>query len=685
VAAAEGPAKVTAATSTPSEVKNPRKTALVTTLYNLPSQVLFTSRRREHEPKLSLMRVLAIAIFLLLAAPTAAYAAETSLWSRDLRPGPARAPASVASPKPFDLVGVHWRGSGRVELRTRATSGAWGPWRIAAPEAEDLPDRGAPERTRLGWKVGSPWWAPGSMKLEVRTTGRVTRLRAWFVRSPAARVPLRQVATAGSPKIVPRSGWKADEKIVRSAPRYAPVLRFAVVHHTAGSSTYGPEESAAIVRGIELYHVKANGWNDIGYNFLVDRYGQVFEGRRGGTQRNVIGAHAEGFNTGSVGIAVIGTYSAKAPTREGESALAGLLAWRLDVGHVDPASSAMITSGGNAKVRPGAGAYLRAVSGHRDAGFTACPGDSLYARLGQLREVALTTGLPKLYDPRLAGRLGRFVRFTARLSQPLAWTVTVKGPDGAQVATRSGIGDRISWFWDSSSFEPGRYTWMMEADRVRPARGTVVGSVGPAPVVARPPAAGLLLQPRVVSPDGDGYADLLTARYTLSEPSTVSAVLEDESGLTVVSLAIDARQGKGAQTLSWAPDPLADGRYRLVVIARGSSGRTARLVDELVVMRALAWLRADPPTISPNGDGVGDSLTISFVLRQAGLVAVELRDGSYPLALLQAGWLEPGSHAVLWNGRLPEGPMPPGAYTVWVTVSNDVGTVTQKVPITVTP
>ncbi len=328
---------------------------------------------------------------------------------------------------------------------------------------------------------------------------------------------------------------------------------------------------------------------------------------------------------------------------------------------------------------------MQAVSGHRDAGFTACPGNALYARLGQLREVALTTGLPKLYDPRLAGRLGRFVRFSARLSQPLAWTVTVKGPDGARVADRSGTGDRISWFWDSSGFEPGRYTWTMEADGVRSARGIVAGSAGPAPPVppARPPATGLVLQPRVVSPDGDGYADVLTARYTLSEPSTVSAALQDENGLTVVSLSIDARQGKGLQILSWAPDPLADGRYRVVVTARGASGRTSRLVDELVVMRALAWLRADPPAISPNGDGVADSLTVSFVLRQAGLVAVELRDGSYPVALLQAGWLEPGSHLTLWDGRLLGQAIPPGAYTVWVTVSNDIGTVTQKVPITV--
>jgi hypothetical protein len=227
----------------------------------------------------------------------------------------------------------------------------------------------------------------------------------------------------------------------------------------------------------------------------------------------------------------------------------------------------------------------------------------------------------------------------------------------------------------------------MEAVGARPAHGPVTGSPA-APVPAaptRPPAANLLLQPRVVSPDGDGYADLLTARYTLSEPSTVNAAVQDESGLTIVSLAIDASQAKGVQTLSWAPDPLADGRYRLVVTAKGASGRTVRLVDELVIMRALAWLRADPPTISPNGDGVTDVLAISFVVRQAGLVSVEVRDGAFPLALAQTGWLEPGSHVALWNGRLAQGPALPGTYTVWVTLANATGTVTQKVPVTVAP
>src|SRR6185369_8022061 len=120
---------------------------------------------------------------------------------------------------------------------------------------------------------------------------------------------LRAVSMAGSPKIISRAGWRANDEILRGKPRYAGRVYFAVVHHTAGSNSYSAAQSPAIVRAIELYHVKANGWNDIGYNFLVDKYGQVFEGRYGGMERAVIGAHAEGFNTGSVGVAVIGNYS----------------------------------------------------------------------------------------------------------------------------------------------------------------------------------------------------------------------------------------------------------------------------------------------------------------------------------------------------------------------------------------
>src|SRR5207245_3065760 len=113
---------------------------------------------------------------------------------------------------------------------------------------------------------------------------------------------------AGSPLALARAAWSADELFRRRLSDYADTVRLAIVHHTDGSNSYSRAQSAAIVRGIERYHVLANGWDDIGYNFLVDKYGQIFEGRYGGVDRNVVGAHAQGFNQGSVGVALIGTY-----------------------------------------------------------------------------------------------------------------------------------------------------------------------------------------------------------------------------------------------------------------------------------------------------------------------------------------------------------------------------------------
>src|SRR5207237_1468241 len=130
---------------------------------------------------------------------------------------------------------------------------------------------------------------------------------------------------------------------------YATVLKLAIVHHTAETNSYTPAQAAAIVRGIEVYHVKANGWNDIGYNFLVDRYGTVYEGRGGGIDRNVIGAHSLGFNTGTVGVALIGNFSAATPLAAMQNALVSLLAWRLDVANVGPLSTVSYASYGTPK------------------------------------------------------------------------------------------------------------------------------------------------------------------------------------------------------------------------------------------------------------------------------------------------------------------------------------------------
>jgi hypothetical protein len=131
--------------------------------------------------------------------------------------------------------------------------------------------------------------------------------------------------------------------------------------------------------------VQGNGWNDIGYNFLVDRFGTIYEGRFGGIDRNVVGAHALGFNTGSVGIALLGTYGDAKPSAAAQDAIARLIAWRLDLAHVDPTSFLTFISGGSERYANGIPVLLSAVSGHRDTGFTECPGNALYSRLARSR------------------------------------------------------------------------------------------------------------------------------------------------------------------------------------------------------------------------------------------------------------------------------------------------------------
>ena len=258
---------------------------------------------------MTLLRTALAAFAIALAVPVVAHGADRFM----VRDEPLSATSGLRArqaPLDFNLVGLHWKGPGSVSFRTRSRAGRWSSWREAAAEAEDLPDADSAEGVaRRDWKLGSPYWTGPATSIQYRFDGRVSKLRAYFVWSPPAGVPARTLQSAGAPPIVPRSGWNADETIRRSTPSIAPAIRLAVVHHTAGANGYTAAQSPSIVRAIELYHVKGNGWNDIGYNFLVDRFGTVFEGRYGGIDRNVVGAHAEGFNTGSVGVSVLGEYS----------------------------------------------------------------------------------------------------------------------------------------------------------------------------------------------------------------------------------------------------------------------------------------------------------------------------------------------------------------------------------------
>jgi hypothetical protein len=498
--------------------------------------------------------------------------------------------------------------------------------------------------------------------------GRIDRLRAYFVRSPEERIPLRRFSVAGSPPLLTRLAWGANESIRRAAPQYAPSVQFAVVHHTAGANSYSRSQSAAIVRGIEIYHVKGNGWNDIGYNFLVDRYGQVFEGRYGGVERNVIGAHAEGFNTGTTGVALMGTYASVGPTPAERAALVKLLAWRLDVAHVNPVSTLTYASGGNPRFAQGAPVTLRAVSAHRDTGFTSCPGAVVYSQLGAIARQVSQQGLPKLYAPSVTGAVGGLLRFRARLSQALPWTVAVSDSLGAVVGNGSGAGQSVDWTWNSSATPQGSYSWTIEAgDGVRAASGTV-GARAVALTVKSATA-----KPRAISPDADGISDSSQISYTLSGPATVTAVLNGPDGQELSVLFTQQRRA-GVNTFTFAPTDLPDGRYEIVITATDAR-RTVTARVPVLLDRTVRKFAAAPAAVSPNGDGVQDEIGFGFELTRAANVRLDVAQAGRTITSLFAADLQPGAQNVSWNAAGTKN----GVYAAMLTTTSDVGTVTRSI------
>jgi len=227
------------------------------------------------------------------------------------------------------------------------------------------------------------------MAIDTEPESTLTERAVDAVRSVVARVASlggtpSAAAAVDTPTWVTRAGWDADESLRTGTPQTAPV-RMAVVHHTAGANTYTREEAPGVVRGIYVYHTSGLGWNDIGYNFLIDRFGTIYVGRYGGPREGVVGAHAYGFNTGSTGVALLGTYTSATPSAAALASLEHLLAWKLELHDLDPMGRTTMTCGGTDLYQRGQTVTLPVIAGHRDVNRTVCPGDTLYAKLPELR------------------------------------------------------------------------------------------------------------------------------------------------------------------------------------------------------------------------------------------------------------------------------------------------------------
>ncbi|WP_336923883.1 N-acetylmuramoyl-L-alanine amidase [Aquipuribacter sp. SD81] len=306
----------------------------------------------------------------------------------------------------FSVMGVTWEtdeqdtGTVTVEARLREADG-WTGW-TALERNDGGPDAGTEEaRLAAGVDGTEPLVTDGADAVQVRVVTSEGRLpediNAVTIdpgETPADLVETEQAITASEafttrPTIISRAAWGADESRRRCTPSYSKDLVAATVHHTAGTNSYSRSESAGIVRGIYAYHTGSLGWCDVGYNFLVDKYGQVFEGRFGGITRAVRGAHAGGFNDRTMGVSALGNYETASAPSVMVTTIGRVIGWKLGAFGTPATGTVSLTSaGGTSRYSSGTRVSLPRVFAHRDVGLTACPGRNLVSSMPAIRSTA---------------------------------------------------------------------------------------------------------------------------------------------------------------------------------------------------------------------------------------------------------------------------------------------------------
>ncbi|MGW2639302.1 peptidoglycan recognition protein family protein [Streptomyces sp. NPDC001348] len=301
-----------------------------------------------------------------------------------------------------------WVGdSGGVDVRVRADEGRAGGARPRLPSGlrlelvtpGDEPPPGGPEADPPSTAGLSEAEAAASAvntdlapfaATEIPALGRAdTEMQLLALRGDQLTEAQRSKPYIGPrPRIVTRRGWGADESLREKGFVYTQKVKAAFVHHTATGNNYRCSQAPSVIRSIYRYHVRSMGWRDIGYNFLIDKCGTIYEGRAGGVSKAVRGAHTLGFNESSMGIAVIGAYGSSKPSSAAVKAVAGLTAWKLGLYGVNPRAKTYLKSGGGNLYPKGKNVRLNVISGHRDGYATDCPGKRLYAKLGSARSTA---------------------------------------------------------------------------------------------------------------------------------------------------------------------------------------------------------------------------------------------------------------------------------------------------------
>lgn len=371
------------------------------------------------------------------------------------------------------IAGLTWEdpedAPAQAEVRVRA-DGEWGDWEVVPTDDEHAPDPGTSEDARARGGT-APVVVEGADAVQFRVTDDAAPadLAADLVAvdDPDATRRIRERpssadATPETPDIHPRSDWGGEScpGPDREPIEYVDRVAVMFVHHTTGYTSYAPEDVPGIVRAICSYHVNSRGWDDIGYNALVDRFGGIWVGRDGGIDKGVWGAHTGGFNGMSTGVAFIGDHqNGGAPTTAAREALADYAAWKFDLHSVDPLGTSTLTSRGSSRWKEDLEVTFDNLSGHRDASYTSCPGQSCYTLLDDFRAAIDGRGGFRIFGGWAQAHTmelqddGTWERptFTFEFTDEADWTFQLLDRDGRVVLEDSGTASGpVNVPWDAT-------------------------------------------------------------------------------------------------------------------------------------------------------------------------------------------------------------------------------------------
>jgi hypothetical protein len=403
----------------------------------------------------------------------------------------------------FNAIAPHWKEaaatdqSRTVSIRTSTDNFHWSDWAVVVampPQRDNAPhsDEVFPESPiiTLGsyfeYKVAltrTGVTAPQVSNMTVTyldsrpsTLQRVSMSLKGFFTPPAT-------ATGQNPNIISRAAWGSPDpngQLLRDQPNYwtpayhSPTQVF--IHHTVDSNYKSQTDGASLVRAIWQYHTYTLGWGDIGYNYLVDESGQIYEGRAGGD--NIDGGHVYGYNSGSMGVALVGCFQAtdstckslnnnatQGPSSPMLDSLTSLLAWKMTSYEINPQSQHVFCKYGGTT---DSCLLLNAIAGHRDGYPTSCPGDLAYNDLQYIRN---TTAAKIAQTFAYSAKQVSFPQANLGDSPETTVTLTVKNT-GSSTWNKTGIGhivlgtangnDHTSPFQGSNWLSSSRVAYMNE-------------------------------------------------------------------------------------------------------------------------------------------------------------------------------------------------------------------------------